>query len=296
MLLAKETLISEIRSGLAVFQDYVRPGGKLNLTDPNVQSEDFVAGLLNAVYGWSLLSTNKAKANYSCIDLIDDTRKLGIQVTAEGGSDKLTSTLECLAKHKMARDISLLKVFLLIPKQGKYTVNAACPGITFDWKTDVIDCDDIALAAQAIDDLQQLRRVHQFVVDSMPRLFPNYHPVHLPGTDEPKLPRVVRVQLLPANPAEMTQLDLTRDIRGIKEKLRMSGARPAIDIVSSWADSFEGLQQYLFSIQPRILHIRGGPRRDDPLTLRPHQGGEAVAVPNEVVRNFSHGSGQKYGW
>jgi hypothetical protein len=187
VLLAKETLIGEIRSALAVFQDYVRPGGKLNLTDPNVQSEDFVAGLLNAVYDWSLVGTNKAKANYQCIDLIDETRKLGVQVTAEGGSDKLTGTLECLKKHKMAGDVSQLKVFLLIPKQGKYTVNATCPGIAFDWKADVLDCDDVVQAAQAIADLQQLRRVHQFVVESMPRLFPEHHPARSPDADEPPL-------------------------------------------------------------------------------------------------------------
>lgn len=187
MLLAKEALIGDIRSALAVFQDYVRPGGKLNLTDLNVQSEDFVAGLLNAVFGWALVGTNKIKANYQCIDLIDESRKLGVQVTAEGGSDKLTGTLECLEKHKMAREVSQLKVFLLIQKQGKYTVNAACPGIAFDWKADVLDCDDVCQAAQAIGELDQLRRVHRFIVESMPRLFPDYGPARPSEADEPPL-------------------------------------------------------------------------------------------------------------
>src|SRR5438093_1362994 len=114
----------------------------MNLTDTNVHAEDFVAGLLNALHGWSLVNTNKETANYPCIDLIDETRGLGVQVTAEKGSAKLTETIECLERHKLAGKVRYLKVFSLIAKQERYTVNASCPGIEFDWLNDVLDFDD----------------------------------------------------------------------------------------------------------------------------------------------------------
>ena len=119
-MLQREIMIADIRKGLAVYQNYVRPGGTLNLTDTNVHAEDFVAGLLNAIYGWNLVNANQATANCPCIDLIDARLGLGVQVTAEAGSDKLTETVECLKTHKLAGKIKHLKVFLLIPKQPEF--------------------------------------------------------------------------------------------------------------------------------------------------------------------------------
>ena len=174
LMLAKETLIADIRKGLAVLQHYVRPGGRINLTDGNVQSESVVEDLLNQVYGWNVTSTNKEKANYPCIDLIDAGRKLGIQVTAEKDSDKANDTLTCLDTNKMSDRVAHLKVLLIVPKQKKYTINVSCPGVSFDWETDVVDFDDVLVATQAISNLQHLGRVQQCIVNAMPTIFPQY--------------------------------------------------------------------------------------------------------------------------
>ena len=186
-MLEREYLLEDIRKGLAVLQNYVQPGGKLNLTDTNVHAEHFVAGLLNAIYGWSLVSTNQESANYPCIDLIDEGRGLGVQVTSERGSAKLTETLECLKKHGLSATIRQLIVFSLIAKQDRYTVNVGCPGIAFDWRKDVLDFNDAIHAAIGIADLRQLHQVHLHVVDAMPSVFPERHahipPVHVPVTD-----------------------------------------------------------------------------------------------------------------
>ena len=205
MLLAKEVLIADIRKGLAILQSYVRPGGRINLTDGHVQSESVVEVLLNQVYGWNVTSTNKDKANYPCIDLIDAGRKLGIQVTAERDSDKVNDTLACLEKHKMAHRVAQLKVLLLVPKQKKYTVNATCHGISFDWTTDVFDFDDVIAAAQAITDLQHLERVQQCVVNAMPSIFPQYSVPRIPAVaKEPPLTELA-IRILVAAVAGMQQ-------------------------------------------------------------------------------------------
>lgn len=45
-MLANKEFREDIRLGFAHLQDYVRPGGRLNLTDINVHAEDFVGGVL----------------------------------------------------------------------------------------------------------------------------------------------------------------------------------------------------------------------------------------------------------
>lgn len=124
--------------------------------------------------GWAVTSTNKEKANYPCIDLIDAGRKLGIQVTAEKDSDKVNDTLTCLDTNKMSNRVAHLKVLLIVPKQKKYTINVTCPGVHFDWETDIMDFDDVLVAAQAITDLQHLSRVQKCVVNAMPTIYPQY--------------------------------------------------------------------------------------------------------------------------
>jgi hypothetical protein len=189
-MLAKDDMIRDIRKGLSALRAYIAPGGPLNLTDINVQAEDFVAGLLNAIHGWRLVNTNRATTNYPCIDLIDEARKLGVQVTSETTSAKVTGTVECLKAHGLAGRVSGLKVFMLVTKQGQYTVKVTCPGVAFDWQDDVIDFDDALKAAQAISDLRHLERVHQFVLDSLPFFFPDQQLVRaaLRASEAPELP------------------------------------------------------------------------------------------------------------
>lgn len=186
-MLERQKLIDDIRRGVAALQSYIEPGGTLNLTDTNVHAETFVAGLLNALFGWSLVSVNRNTANHPCIDLIDDAQGLAVQVTSEKGSAKLNNTIKCMKRHKCAKQIRSLKVFLLIPRQKRYTVDTKCRGIKFDWRKDVLDFDDAVKAAGGIADLHHLRGVHEYVVGAIPSVFPEYQgqapPLNTPATD-----------------------------------------------------------------------------------------------------------------
>jgi hypothetical protein len=212
-MLQRQTMIDEIRQGLAVYENYVRPSGTLNLTDTNVHAEDFAAGLLNSIHGWNLVGTNTATSNYPCIDLIDETLALGVQVTSEPGSAKLTKTLECAKTHRLAEKVKHLKVFLLIPKQEKYSIHAECSGIAFDWECDVIDFKDAIQSIQAISDFPQLQRVHQHIVQSLPSIFPRHKhdslPLSVPVTDPAKawLPFSSRATSLVGRDSEQAQLE-----------------------------------------------------------------------------------------
>lgn len=186
-MLQSESLLNDIRKGLSHFQTYIESGQGVNLTDTNVRAEDFVAGLLNCLFGWQLKNTNDDVSNYPCIDLIDQSIGCGIQVTAEKGSAKLKKTIQCLVKHELAKQIQSLKVFCLVRKQGKYTVNDRCSGVQFDWRKDVLDFNDVVKEATRLSDLHRLKMVWQQVVESFPSIFPEFQArvpsLTLPATD-----------------------------------------------------------------------------------------------------------------
>lgn len=186
-MLESEILLNDIRKGLAYFQWYIASGQKVNLTDANVRAEDFVANLLNSLFGWELKNVNDSVANYPCIDLIDYSLRCGVQVTAERGSEKIGSTIQCLVKCQMGEQIQSLKVFSLVPKQHKYTIKVSCDGVLFDWKKDVLDFNDVVREATKITNLDHLQFVRQQVVDSFPSIFPEVEPriptLRLPVTD-----------------------------------------------------------------------------------------------------------------
>lgn len=172
-MLDKERLIRDIRKAFATLSTYLQMGGKLNHTDSHVQSESFVQDLLNAVYGWQLVSTNQVVANYKCIDLIDTSQKLGMQVSSDNSSAKINETLTCMATHDLAGTITALKAFVLGKKQGQYTIKTPCPGVSFEWEKDVLDFDDLLKAANNLPD-PQIRVVHCCVVAAMPDIFPEH--------------------------------------------------------------------------------------------------------------------------
>jgi len=162
---------NDIRLGLAVLQSYIRPSGSINLTDISVHAEDFVADLLNSVHGWRLVNANTTKSNFPCIDLLDTTSRIGVQVTAEKGAQKVNNTISCIEKHKLSTYFSRLKIFSLIQKQGSYSISQSATGVAFLWKNDVLDFDDVLRQVQAISDHQHLEKIHRVVTSAMPAIF-----------------------------------------------------------------------------------------------------------------------------
>jgi tetratricopeptide (TPR) repeat protein len=183
--LDKEKLIQDIRAGLAYLEAYVSSSNSLNLTDTNIHSEDFVGGLLNILYDWNLVNANQYTGNFPCIDLIDSTLGIGIQVTSQTGSGKVNKTLQCLTDHSFSNQISSLWLFTLKRKQTKYTVNVSCPDIEFNWQHHIIDFNSISEKAYRTQDIARLTKLHEYIVTSIP-IFPKRQiqklPLYTPST------------------------------------------------------------------------------------------------------------------
>lgn len=129
--------------------------GQQNLMSGHVHAEEIFAGILNLAFGYSLVNANRARHNVPGIDLIDESSKIAVQVTADWSSEKMKSTLASAAVQRLAKEGFTIK-FCYIGEQKDCTkrrVPKNPHGIGFRAKDDVVLTTDIlrAFAHKEID-------------------------------------------------------------------------------------------------------------------------------------------------
>ncbi len=72
--------------------------GKLNILDLHIHAEDFYRDFLGLLFGWRLKNMNSENQNVEAIDLVDDTNKLIVQVSATNTKEKIN--------HSLSKDVS----------------------------------------------------------------------------------------------------------------------------------------------------------------------------------------------
>ena len=83
-----------IEEKLNLLATRINARGKLNILNLNIQAETFYAYFIHELYGWKLNNENAFKQNIEAIDLIDDTNKIVIQVSATSTKEKIESALK----------------------------------------------------------------------------------------------------------------------------------------------------------------------------------------------------------
>ena len=83
-----------IEDKLSTLAYKINSRGKLNLLDFHVHSEDFYLHFFNKLYGWNLSNLNNKSQNVEAIDLLDDSNKVIVQVSATSTKEKIESTLK----------------------------------------------------------------------------------------------------------------------------------------------------------------------------------------------------------
>jgi tetratricopeptide (TPR) repeat protein len=165
-MLERKRLISELEAYFGVLDYIVAKSGRRGRYDAHVHSEDFVASILNALYGWKLKNVNSEVSNIAGIDLLDSECRIGVQVSSDKTSCKINSTIKKLLKSSLRSSIDKLIIFLLQSKQKSYTINADCPGISFS-EENIWDYDTVLnLASNSSTGPELLESVHAVVVKS----------------------------------------------------------------------------------------------------------------------------------
>lgn len=162
----RNRLIAELDAYFGVLHYMVAKSGKRGRYDLHVHSEDFVAGILNALHGWKLKNANEKVSNVAAVDLIDREIGIGVQVSSDKTSDKVNSTIKKLLKSPLRTSINKLIIFLLQSRQKSYTINVECPGVSFS-KEHIWDYDTVVnFASNSTTGPELLEAVHAVVVKS----------------------------------------------------------------------------------------------------------------------------------
>lgn len=92
-MLNRDANTAKFNSALIRINEELKNLGKLNLMSQGVQAEYLFRRLLNSLYGWDLSNANEHSSNAEAVDLVDDGRRLAVQVSVTCTTDKVNKTL-----------------------------------------------------------------------------------------------------------------------------------------------------------------------------------------------------------
>ncbi len=154
----RQILFDEIESRLSWLATRIELRSSLNILNLNLHSEDFYKHLLNAVYGLALVNLNDVEQNVAGLDLIDDQKKLVVQVSSTATKQKIESTLaKNFAKYKgfTFRFVSISKKVSGLSKLK--ILNPS--GLLYDPDQDTLDISKILshIKGQNIETIKKIR-------------------------------------------------------------------------------------------------------------------------------------------
>ena len=109
----REYYTAKLNDQLNFFVGKVRTAIENNLPNINVLAESIIKGLLNRIHGWNLVNANSIRQNYPGIDLIDSSKKIGIQVTSTNSLRKVDHTLEQVVKLPDDEKVDRLHIMII---------------------------------------------------------------------------------------------------------------------------------------------------------------------------------------
>ena len=151
-----------IEEKLNLLATRINARGKLNILNLNIQAETFYAYFIYELYGWKLNNENASKQNIEAIDLIDDTNKIVIQVSATSTKEKIESALK---KDIIKQYATYTFKFISIANDSddlRRKTFANPHGINFNPSNDIIDKKSILnhILGSYIDDQ---RKIYEFI-------------------------------------------------------------------------------------------------------------------------------------
>ncbi|PZR29148.1 MAG: hypothetical protein DI535_03800 [Citrobacter freundii] len=144
-------LTEKILAQLATLSREIEYNGLIGYQNIHKQSENFIAKLLNVIYGYRLENFGD-KPNFSGLDIGDEAAGIAYQVSADKTSEKVNETLLTCIADEHYKTFKSINFFMLLGKQGKYTIKVdTSPYFPFDDKINIIDFNDLVRKIQHLD-------------------------------------------------------------------------------------------------------------------------------------------------
>ena len=155
-----------IEEKLNILVTRINSRGKLNINDYNIHSENFYLNFFNELYSWNLINLNKVSHNFEAIDLLDDSKKIIVQVSATSTKQKIESALK---KDIIKKYSDYTFKFISISKdasdlRGKKYTNPH--NIIFNPLEDIYDINSILKDIISLEIIKQ-KRIYQFIKDEL---------------------------------------------------------------------------------------------------------------------------------
>ena len=136
--------------------------GKLNILHLNMHSESFYQHLFNVLYSYNLTNLNESQQNVEAIDLIDDDKKVIIQVSSTSTKQKIESSLE---KNLIRKYTDYTFKFISIAKDSKDLRDKTYKNphnISFNPINDIYDITSI-LNTILLADIDKQKEIYTFI-------------------------------------------------------------------------------------------------------------------------------------
>jgi len=155
-----------IEKKLNMFAARISSRGKFNILDFNIHSEYFYLNFFNILYSWNLKNLNDISRNVEAIDLIDDSERIIVQVSATSTKQKIESALK---KDIIKKCSNYIFKFISISKdasdlRGKEYTNPH--NITFNPVNDIHDTNSILKHILSLEIAKQ-KKIYQFIKDEL---------------------------------------------------------------------------------------------------------------------------------
>lgn len=143
MPLQRQADIGHIEERLGVISATVKHANAIQLYDIDKVLEDFCTGLFNIAFDLNLVNINNIKKNAAAIDLGDDDKRIAVQITSDKDGNKIKETVSKFVEHGLYKKYDRLIVFILVDKQGSYSVDVSNKAnFAFSLKKDICNFED----------------------------------------------------------------------------------------------------------------------------------------------------------
>lgn len=151
-----------IEENLNILATRINSRGRLNILNLHLHSENFYRDFFNELFNWELKNLNESKQNAEAIDLISDSKKIIIQVSATCTKEKIESALKkekikdykgyCFKFISISKDASKLRKQTYINPHN----------ISFNPSDDIYDVASILECIVNLDIMRQ-KEIYEFI-------------------------------------------------------------------------------------------------------------------------------------
>ena len=142
-MLKREDHIKRISYALAVLRAHIEQMGYVHLFDSHIIAEDFMARLLNIVFGYQLKNLNYMHKNQPGIDLGDSTNGIAFQVQAERDKREIQRKINVFVGKQLYTQYPKLYFFILTKKRKHRSLFDTGGCFLFDSKEHILDFNDL---------------------------------------------------------------------------------------------------------------------------------------------------------